>query len=103
MKCGQQSLEGACVYLHRMPCKLVHDDGVFGLIERARDVLHKQTQRLLIVLRRHCGSNWQASFSRSRTGCVPVFGFTFREEGFSNAVTCLSIYSMDKCSDHRNK
>ena len=61
MKCGQQSLEGACVYLHRMPCKLVHDDGVFGLIERARDVLNKQTQRLLIVLRRHCGSNWQAS------------------------------------------
>lgn len=34
-------VEVACVYLHRMPCKLVHDDGVFGLIERTRDVLHE--------------------------------------------------------------
>lgn len=34
---------GTCLpYLHWMPCKLVHDDGVFWLIEGARYMLYKK-------------------------------------------------------------
>ena len=41
-----------------MPRKLVHDDGVLGLVERSGDVLHEQTQRFLVFLCCHwtlCG------------------------------------------------
>lgn len=37
-------------YLHRVPGKLVQDDGVLGLVEGTRDVLDEETERLLFLL-----------------------------------------------------
>ena len=40
-------------YLHRVTGKLVHDDGVLGLVKCPGDMLNKETQYLLILLSRH--------------------------------------------------
>ena len=40
-------------YLHRVPGKLVHNDGVLGLVKSSGDMLDEETKCLLVFLSRH--------------------------------------------------
>lgn len=43
------------LYLHRVPCELVHYDREFRLVEGSRDVLDEEAEGVLVLLRGHGG------------------------------------------------
>lgn len=42
-----------CKYLHRVPSKLVQEDGIFWLVKSTCDMLNEETERLPFFLRGH--------------------------------------------------